>query len=55
MCYDYYDRLAWIRRMEQTERELKEAELAKAEARKKQSEGRQPVPQTDAQEEPVPV
>lgn len=55
MCYDYHERLAWIRQMEQREKELKEAELARAEARKKQAEGRQPAPQTDAQEEPVPV
>lgn len=55
MCYDYHERLAWIRRMEQMEKELKEAELARAEARKKQAEGRQPAPQKDTQEEPVPV
>ena len=55
MCYDYHERLAWIRRVEQMEKETKEAELAKAEAKKKQAGGRQPAPQTDSQEEPVPA
>ena len=55
MCYDYHERLAWIRRMEQMEKELKDAERVKAEAEKKQAGARQPAPQTDAQEEPVPA
>ena len=55
MCYDYHERLAWIRRIEQMEKELKEAELAKAEAARKKAEGRQAVPQPDAQEQPVPA
>lgn len=29
MCYEYQERLAWIRRMEQVEKELKEAEERK--------------------------
>jgi len=55
MCYDYHERLAWIRRVEQMEKELKEAELAKAEARRKKSEDRQAAPETDAREQPVPA
>ena len=55
MCYDYHERLAWIRQMEQREKELKEAERARAEAGIKQPKDRQPAPQTDVQEEPVPV
>jgi phage regulator Rha-like protein len=55
MCYDYHERLAWIRRMEEMEKKLKEAELAKAEAARKKAEGRQAAPQTGTQEEPVPV
>ena len=55
MCYDYHERLAWIRRIEQMEKELKDAELAKAEARRKKAEGRQTAPQPDAQEQPVPA
>ena len=55
MCFEYHDRLAWIRRVEQMEKELKQAELAKAEAARKKSEGRQAVPETGTQEEPVPV
>jgi len=55
MCYDYHERLAWIRRMEQMEQELKQAELAKAEAARKKAEGRQAAPKTDTQEEPVPA
>ena len=55
MCFDYHERLAWIRRMEQMEKELKEAELAKAEARRKKAEGRQAVPETDVKEQPVPA
>lgn len=55
MCYDYHERLAWIRRMEEMEKKLKEAELAKAEAARKKAEERQAAPETGAQEEPVPV
>lgn len=55
MCFDYHERLAWIRRMEEMERKLKEAELAKAEARRKQAEGRQAAPETETKEQPVPA
>jgi hypothetical protein len=55
MCYDYHERLAWIRRIEQMEKELKAAELAKAEAGRKAAEGRQTAPHPDAQEQPVPA
>jgi hypothetical protein len=55
MCFEYYDRLAWIRRMEQMEKELKEAELARAGTARKKAEGRQAAPQTGTQEEPVPA
>ena len=55
MCFDYHERLAWIRRMEQMERKLKEAELAKAEARRRKLEERQAAPGADAKEEPVPA
>jgi hypothetical protein len=55
MCFEYHERLAWIRRMEQMEKELKAAELAKAEAARKKAEGRQAAPETGTQEEPVPV
>ena len=55
MCFDYHERLAWIRRIEQMEKELKEAELAKAAAGRKVAEGRQAVPQPDAEEQPVPA
>jgi hypothetical protein len=55
MCYDYHERLAWIRRIEQMEKELKEAELAKAAAGRKVAEGRQTAPQPDAEEQPVPA
>ena len=55
MCYDYHERLAWIRRMEQMEKELKEAELAKAEAARRKAEGRQAMPEVGAKEEPVPA
>jgi hypothetical protein len=41
--------------VEQVEKELKEAELAKAEAKRKKVEERQAAPETGAQEEPVPV
>lgn len=54
MCFEYQERLAWIRRMEQAERERKEAE----ERRNKPATtpARPKVPQTGAaQEEPVPV
>jgi len=54
MCYDYHERLAWIRRVEQMEKKLKEAELAKAEAARKKAEGRQAAPQPDTKE-PVPA
>ena len=55
MCFEYHERLAWIRRMEEMEKKLKEAELAKAEAARKKAEGRQAAPETGTQEEPVPV
>ena len=55
MCFEYHERLAWIRRVEQMEKELKEAELARAEAKRKKADERQSVPETGAQEEPVPV
>jgi hypothetical protein len=55
MCFDYHERLAWIRRIEKMEKELKEAELAKAAAGRKVAEGRQAVPQPDAEELPVPA
>ena len=55
MCFEYHERLAWIRRVEQMEKELKEAELAKAEARRKKAEDRRSAPETGAKEEPVPV
>ena len=55
MCFEYHERLAWIRRMERMENELKEAELAKAEARRKKEQGRQAAPQPDAEEQPVPA
>ena len=55
MCFEYHERLAWIRRVEQMEKELKEAELAKAEAARKKAEGRQAAPEPGTQEEPVPV
>jgi hypothetical protein len=55
MCFDYHERLAWIRRIEQMEKGLKEAELAKAKAGRKQAEGRQAAPQPDAEEQPVPA
>jgi len=55
MCYDYHERLAWIRRVEQMEKELKAAELAKAEAARKKAEGRQAAPQPDAEEQPFPA
>jgi hypothetical protein len=55
MCFDYHERLAWIRRVEQMEKELKEAELAKAAAARKKAEGRQALPETDAKEQPVPA
>ena len=55
MCFEYHERLAWIRRVEQMEKELKEAESAKAEAVRKKAGERQSTPETGAQEEPVPV
>ena len=55
MCYDYHERLAWMRRVEQMEKDLKEAELAKAEAARKKAEGRQGAPETGTQGEPVPA
>ena len=55
MCYGYHERLAWIRRVEQMEKELKAAELAKAEAGRKKAEGRQTAPQPDPEEQPVPA
>jgi hypothetical protein len=55
MCFDYHERLAWIRRVEQMEKELKEAELAKAAAARKKAEGWQAAPQPDAKEQPVPA
>jgi hypothetical protein len=55
MCFEYHERLAWIRRVEQMEKELKEAELAKAEAARRKAEGRQAAPESGKQEEPVPA
>jgi len=55
MCFDYHERLAWIRRIEQMEKELKAAELAKAEARRKKADGRQAAPGMDVKEQPVPA
>ena len=55
MCFEYHERLAWIRRIEQMEKELKKAELAKAEAKRKKIEERQAAPQPDAEEQPVPA
>lgn len=55
MCFDYHERLAWVHRIEQMEKELKAAELAKAEAGRKAQEGRQAAPQPDAKEQPVPA
>jgi len=55
MYFDYHERLAWIRRIEQMEKKLKEAELAKAEAGTKAPDGRQVAPQPDAEEQPVPA
>jgi NMD protein affecting ribosome stability and mRNA decay len=55
MCFEYHERLAWIRRVEQMEKELKEAGLARAEAKRKRADERQPTPEPGAQEEPVPV
>ena len=55
MCFDYHERLAWIRRIEQMEKELKKAELAKAVAGRKEAEGRQAAPQPDVEEQPVPA
>ena len=57
MCYDTHERLAWIRRVEQVEKELKEGELAKAEAARRKTEGQQPARDADTrtQEEPVPA
>ncbi|MGH8661385.1 MAG: hypothetical protein ACREUB_06435 [Burkholderiales bacterium] len=54
MCYDYHERLAWIRRVEEMEKKLKEAELAKAEAARRKAEGRKAAPQPDTKE-PVPA
>ena len=55
MCFDYHERLAWARRMEQMEKQLKDAELAKAEAKRKKAEGRQAAPQPEVRDEPVPA
>jgi len=55
MCFDYHERLAWIRRIEQMEKEQKETEMAKAEAARKKAEGRQAAPQPDAEEQPIPA
>jgi hypothetical protein len=55
MCYDYHERLAWIRRVERMEKDLKEAELAKAEAARRKAEGRQAAPEAGQQQEPVPA
>jgi hypothetical protein len=54
MCFDYHERLAWIRRMEEMERKLKAAELAKAEAARKKSEEQQAV-SPPGTKEPVPA
>jgi len=55
MCYDYHERLAWVRRVERMENELKEAERVKAEAARRKAEGRQAAPESGTQEEPVPA
>jgi len=55
MCFEYHERLAWIRRIEQMEKEQKETEMAKAEAARKKAEGRQAAPQPDAEEQPIPA
>jgi hypothetical protein len=56
MCFDYHERLAWIRRIEQMEKELKQAELAKAEGRRKKAEGQRAAPEKGVVErEPVPA
>ena len=55
MCFDYHERLAWIRRVEQMEKELKAADLAKAEAGRRKAEGRQAAPETDPEQQPVPA
>lgn len=55
MCFDYHERLAWVHRIEQMEKELKAAERAKAEAGGKAQEGREAAPQPDAKEQPVPA
>jgi hypothetical protein len=56
MCFDYHERLAWIRRIEQMEKELKQAELAKAEGRRKKAEGQRAAPEKGVEErEPVPA
>ena len=55
MCFEYHERVAWIRRIEQMEKELKEAELAKAEARRRKSEERQAAPQPGVRDEPFPA
>jgi phage regulator Rha-like protein len=55
MCFEYHERLAWIRRVEQMEKALKEAELAKAEAKRKKAGERQSAPETGATDEPVPA
>jgi hypothetical protein len=54
MCFDYHERLAWIRRVEEMEKKLKEAELARAEAAKRKAEGKQAAPQAGTKE-PVPA
>lgn len=54
MCFDYHERLAWIRRMEELEKKLKAAELAKAEAARRKADELQTAPQPDTQE-PVPA
>jgi hypothetical protein len=54
MCFSYQERLAWIRRMEQMEKDLKIAEERKQQA--KAAPAKPKAPATGAvQEEPVPV
>lgn len=53
MCYEEYERLEWLRRVEELRRQREQAD-----ARRQQGEGTpsQPaVPQPVKQEEPVPV
>lgn len=55
MCFEYHERLAWIRRVEEMEKKLKEAELAKSEARRKKAEEGKAAPEAETEEQPVPA